>query len=127
MLHELLFSLLGFVGDIVVNDGATFRVKDGFDLLKESEKVLVNRIAPLGWFYVKLGDMVHRYDVSWGTQRTPKAYMSAAVQGVSDLLSEYVSDVAYLEQLILTDGPIPLNQVQQHLQKVNNIYHTYYE
>jgi hypothetical protein len=118
MLHELLFSLLGFVGDVIIDDGHTYRVKDGFDLLRESEKDLVNRISPLGWYYVRLTDTVQKYDVSWANVERNRVYMASAVQGVSDLLAEYVADVAFIEQLILSDGPMPLSQVLQHLQKV---------
>lgn len=118
MLHELLFSLLGFTGDVIIDDGATFRVKDGFDLLRESEKDLVNRISPLGWYYVHLSDAVQRYDMNWTNVTRKRVYMAAAVQGIADLLAEYVADVAYMEQLVLTDGPMPLSQVQQHMQKV---------
>lgn len=121
MLHELLFSLLGFVGDIIVEENGTFKVKDGFDLLSEGERDQINRIAPLGWYYNSLGRFVQRYDVSWGGTTKPKVYMSGLVQGVSDLLQEYCSDVSYLEQLILSEGPIPLSQILQHLQKVFSI------
>lgn len=121
MLHELLFSLLGFTGDIIVDDGVTFRVKDGFDLLRESERDLVNRIAPLGWYYVKFGGIIERNDIGWGQQSLPRVYMMSVAQGMSDLLTEYVADVSFLEQLVLSDGPMPLNQVLQHLHKVRSL------
>jgi hypothetical protein len=121
MLHELLFSLLGFVGDIIVDDGNTFRVKDGFDLLRESERDLVNRIAPLGWYYVKFGVLIERNDIGWGQQSQPRVYMMSMAQGLSDLMTEYVADVSFLEQLVLSDGPMPLNQVLQHLHKVRRL------
>lgn len=118
MLHELLFSLLGFTGDIIIEEGGAYKVKDGFDLLREGERDQINRIAPLGWYYTNLGSIVQRYDVSWSPTARPEAYMTGLVQGVSDLLQEYVADVSYLEQLILSEGPIPLSQILQHLQKV---------
>ena len=40
MLHDILLSLLGFTGDVIVCDGSTFKVKPGFDKLSESEQVL---------------------------------------------------------------------------------------
>ena len=107
-----------FVGDIIVEKGGTYSVKDGFDLLREAERDQVNRIVPLGWYYVNLSATVRKYDICWGQDSKPKAYYSALAQGVSDLLQEYVSDVSYLEQLILSEGPIPLSQILQHLQKV---------
>ena len=118
MLHELFFALLGFIGDIIVEKDGTFGVKDGFDLLREGEREQVNRLAPLGWYYVYLRDKVAQNDLGWSTSAKSKVYMISLVQGVSDLLQEYVGDISYLEQLVLTDGPIPLSQVLQHLQKV---------
>eukprot|EP01032_Pedospumella_encystans_P010136 gene10136-11874_t len=117
MLHELLFALLGFVGDIIIEKNDTFCIKDGFDLLREGERDQVNRLAPLGWYYVNLGNKVAQHDIGWSKSVQAKAYMTSMVQGVSDLLQEYVADVSYLEQLILADGPVPLSQVLQHLQK----------
>lgn len=51
MLHELLFGLLGFTGDILVGneDNTSFQVKPGFDLVSISERDQLNKIAPLGW------------------------------------------------------------------------------
>jgi phosphoribosyl-ATP pyrophosphohydrolase len=45
--------------------------------------------------------------------------MASVAQAVSDLLEEYVADLSFLEQLVLCDGPIPLSQVLQHLQKAS--------
>lgn len=118
MLHELLFALLGFVGDIIVERDGTFCVKDGFDFFREGERDQVNRLAPLGWYYVNLGHKVAQNDLGWASSVNSKAYMVSMVQGVADLLQEYVGDVSYLEQLIIADGPIPLSQILQHLQKV---------
>lgn len=122
MLHELLFALLGFVGDIIVEKDNTYCVKDGFDFLREGERDQVNRLAPLGWYYVNLGQKVAQNDLGWASSVKSKAYMISMVQGVADLLQEYVGDISYLEQLVLADGPVPLSQVLQHLQKVNVLF-----
>lgn len=42
MLHEILLSLLGFTGDIIVRDGDTFRVANDFNLLTEAEHVIMH-------------------------------------------------------------------------------------
>jgi hypothetical protein len=51
MIHELLLGLLGFTGDILIEDvdNNTIHVKPGFDLLTQSERDQLNKIAPLGW------------------------------------------------------------------------------
>ena len=117
MLSELFLALLGFPGDIIVEDESTFKVKDGFDLLTQAEKEQINRVAPLGWYYVRLGAFMNEYDIQWGDREENfQAYRTSMSLGVSDLLSEYAGDVAYLEQLVF-EGPIPLSHVLLHLQK----------
>ena len=39
MLHEILLSLLGFAGDIIIDVQDTFAVEENFDLVTASEKV----------------------------------------------------------------------------------------
>lgn len=128
MLNELFFSLVGFTGDVIIETDETFKVKDGFDLLREAEKDQLNKIAPLGWYYVNFDKIVQKYDLSWNKDNhgnTFHIYHVGMVQGVADLLEEYIEDVSYLEKLVLTEGPIPLSQVLQHLQKVNELLRLY--
>lgn len=139
MLHELLLSLLGFTGDVIIEDAKkkTFRIKDGFDLLLQSEIDLINRIVPLGWYYNSLTAFVGRYDIGWGrtfaqfkksskssssdggTSSAPvfHCYHTGMSSGIADLLEEYTNDISYLEQISLTDGPIPLGKLMQFVQK----------
>lgn len=123
MLHEILLSLLGFTGDIIIDKDDTFQVADCIDLLTIAERDQINRIVPCGWFYIKLGDFVSQYELQWNGQGSssydccPQAYRTALCMGVSDLLAEYADDIAYLEQLILSEGPVPLSHVLQHVQK----------
>lgn len=121
VLNELFFALLGFTGDVMIEDGEVFRVCDGCDMFSEAEKLQLNRILPLGWFYTKFNDIVSRYDISWKNSKSPSGcqiFKAALSLSVSDMLTEYVDNVTYLEQLVLTDGPVPLSHVTQHLQKV---------
>ena len=39
MLHEIVLSLLGFTGDIIIQVNDTFAVEPGFELLSDAEKV----------------------------------------------------------------------------------------
>ena len=60
------------------------------------------------------------YEVKWGVRLgdpDSQFYRTAMTQGIADLLTEYTSDIAYLEQLVLAEGPIPLSHVLHHLQK----------
>ena len=39
MLHDIILSLLGFTGDVIVCEDDRFKVKPGFDKLSQSEQV----------------------------------------------------------------------------------------
>lgn len=41
--------------------------------------------------------------------------------GISDIQQEYIEDIAYLEQLLINTGPMPLSNILQHLQKVYHV------
>lgn len=120
MLHEIFLSLLGFTGDIIIESQDTFLVSTSFDLLTSAERQQINRIVPLGWFYSNLSSFVVFYEVKWGVRLgdpDSQFYRTAMSQGIAELLSEYTADIAYLEQLVLSEGPIPLSHVLHHLQK----------
>jgi hypothetical protein len=122
MQNDLLFALLGFTGDVIVEENDTFRVRDGYDGLKESEKDQINRISPLGWIYIKLFEFTQKYDVGWGKMidvNKFEAYKIALAQGLNDLLQAYTDDITYLEQQIVGAELIPLSYVMQYFQKVS--------
>ncbi len=119
--HELFSSFLGFTGDIIIDDGKTFRIRDGFSLEREAERHQINSLVPLGWFYMQLNSLVDKYSVRWGITHNDshfELYKAAVAQGVDDLLHEYVNDVSYIDQLVLSEGAVPLSHVWQHVQKV---------
>ena len=121
MIHEILLALLGFPGEILIedNDKKLFRVRDGIPYLQQGERAQIDRLAPLGWYYKWLQLFIEKYDIKWGGIRGSifQAYKSALSAAIADLLGTYSHDIAYLEQLILTEGPIPLSRVVHHLQK----------
>jgi hypothetical protein len=43
------------------------------------------------------------------------------ITGISDIQQEYIEDIAYLEQLLINTGPMPLSHILQHLQKVYHV------
>jgi hypothetical protein len=118
MQNELLFALLGFTGDIIVEDQNSFKVCDGFDLFNQAEKDQVNRIVPLGFLYCKLEEYVREFDITWNNSNV-NLYKAALAQGVNDLLKIYADDVTYFEQYILqVDSVVPLSHTTQFFQKV---------
>jgi hypothetical protein len=135
MLHELLACLLGFTGDILIEDNInnTIRVRDGFDLLSKAELEQANRIAPLGWYYLRLRAFVSKHDIRWGcisaydNNQGFKAYKTAMSAGIEDLLEVYMYDIAFIEQTILIEGPIPLSKLLQYVLKYTIILPVIYK
>ena len=120
MLQDLLVALLGFTGDVIVEREDTFSVVEGFDLLSISEREAMNKICPLGWFYVKLRLFSERHAVQWGSSSSEdgfQSYLAAISAGLGDFLHEYVADVSALEHQILSEGPLPLSYLATSLQK----------
>lgn len=116
MLHELLLSLVGFTGDIIIDVKDTFRVNPGFNLLNDSELEYISKIVPLGWYYNKLQAFVYSYELQWKESgKIFEVYVAAMCVGISDILNDYVNEVALLEQILAMDGVIHLSQIYQHL------------
>ena len=120
MLQDLFASMLGFTGDIIIDTGLTFRVRDGISLHRESERYSINIIAPLGWHYVHLNKLFEKYRSNWSLHRDEgcELYKTAVVSAIDDILHEYVEDVSYMEQYFSSDGSAPLSVIIQHFQKV---------
>ena len=65
MLRDLLLGLLGFPGDILILDDESLRVRHDFDMLTIGERDQVNKMAPMGWFYLKLRNFVRDRTIKW--------------------------------------------------------------
>lgn len=120
MLHDILLSLIGLTGDVIVEMNDTFKVIANFDLLSQGEIKIIDRIVPLGWFYSRLLHFVERKAIRWGSSGDREGfqlYLAAFGSGLEDFLHEYVADVAALEHQILKEGPIPLSFIVHALQK----------
>ena len=119
MLHELLLSLLGITGEIIVQNHQTleFAIRDGFDLLAVSEREQIQKIVPLGAFYKYLTSFVRMHDNRWGVCSS-KVYIAAFCSGLEDILDRYTRDVAFVERIANVEGPLPLSFLHHHLQKV---------
>jgi hypothetical protein len=142
MLRDLLLGLLGFPGDILSLEDDTMRVRHDFDMLTIGERDQVNKLAPMGWFYLKLRNFVSDCAIKWendhigdigegsvGADDRKKSslsslssssnqlYLTAMSKGVEQLILDYVDDVTYLDLLIEKEGPMPLSQISSHLKK----------
>jgi hypothetical protein len=119
MIHELLLTLLGFTGDILIEtpDKSSIQVKPGFDLLTPSERDQLNKIAPLGWYYSHLVSFVEQHEIQWGQTHRVHTYLTAMSLGIQDYLEEYNASIAELENRVVCEGTVPLSYVTQHFQK----------
>lgn len=64
---------------------------------------------------------VDAHEIQWklneNVNKRDQSYQYAYALAISDLLAEYCEDIAYLEQFILMEGPVPLSYLYQYLQK----------
>lgn len=129
VLHDILLAFLGFTGDIIVEGipsdcieekQATFHVKDGFPGINNAEREQINKIVPLGWYYLRFDDYIKKYDISWdGIYEGSQTYRMAICAALQDLQQEYMDDIADLEELLNLEETLPLSHFLHHVQKVS--------
>ena len=66
---------------------------------------------------MKLNQFCELYQPSWSNAANVQAYKAAVGLGMSDFLEDYVECVTALEEMVLLEGPVPLNEVHQRLHK----------
>ena len=54
MLHEILFALLGKTGNFIKDFEDRFEIDPNINFLNQSEKVQINIICKLGFYYSRL-------------------------------------------------------------------------
>lgn len=54
MLHELLLSLIGKPGQIIIHGDGCFKIDPYIDFISEPEKDILNKICMLGYHYCKI-------------------------------------------------------------------------
>lgn len=125
----------------MILDDDSLRVRHDFDMLTIGERDQVNKMAPMGWFYLKLRNFVRDRTIKWENdhigegsggvddrKKSPSApssssnqlYLTAMSKGVEQLILDYVDDVTYLDLLIEKEGPMPLSQISSHLKKYSH-------
>lgn len=142
VLHDLLFALLGFPGDIIISEidcaasqqevaGAgrdclhlfqpgTFRMKDGYPEISDAERDQINRLVPLGRYYLCFSNYAKHYMVGWRRDRQPRQlYRLALASALRDLLQEYEEDIGELEVVAVEEACLPFSHLLQFLQKVS--------
>lgn len=129
MLHEILLSLLGFTGDVIVqnNKNSTFHVKPGFDKFSEAETEQINNLVPIGWYYTQINKYLSKYKPNWVGIKNISVYKSAISIGIQDFVEEYTQAVVSIEQMILVEGPMPLNYIINYFHKYTLVFPVVYE
>lgn len=128
LLHDILLALLGFTGDIIVEefsiDGVegkrtTFHVRDGYPDISDAERDQIDKIVPLGWYYLRFDEYMKKYDISWdGIYEGSQMYRMAICAALQDLQQEYMDDIANLEEILNLEESLPLSHFLHHVQKV---------
>lgn len=129
MLHELVFVLLGYPGDIFVpyppTEPSTFAIPTDFPLLHTTERECLNRLGQLGWIYLQINSFlsttkdIKRND----TSRPHGAYVQALVTSLDQSLNDYRNDILDMEKRILSKedeaggGIVPLSLLVANLNR----------
>ncbi|KAG1296905.1 hypothetical protein G6F66_003072 [Rhizopus arrhizus] len=132
MLHELLFVLSGYPGDVFVPSPTqvptTFAIPPGFPLLHSAERDSLNRFGQLGWTYSQINDFVtSTKDLKLSKQPSETnnkphgAYIQALLTCIETTLNEYRHDILEIEKSILNKeddaglGVVPISLIAAKL------------
>lgn len=113
MLHELLFVLLGYPGDVFVasppSASTTFAIPDNFPLLHPTERECLNRLGQLGWTYLQINQFIASVKdlkllptATHDSSQPHGAYIQALVTCIELTLNDYRTDILAMEQRILS-------------------------
>lgn len=109
MLHELLFVLMGYSGDVFVpfpsaEDSSTFSIPANFPLLHSTERDSLNRLGRLGWQYFKINQFITtvKESRSKNKEQPHGAYVQALVTSIESTMLEYKQDILDMESRILS-------------------------
>ncbi|KAF6135742.1 hypothetical protein GIB67_028598 [Kingdonia uniflora] len=135
MLHELLLALIGYTGDLIIDQrehhnsldnplpgDCTFKLAPDLSFIEIPERDAIERLISLGYYYKELDNFATRSrDLSWTrssstetrTSGKPSVYRRAIANGIVEILSVYRSAVLHVEQKLLSD-PIPILATVTH-------------
>lgn len=102
MLHEVIYALSGFPGDVVVltrspslTESATLRVAEGVPLLEKTERSCLDRILRLGASAIDLEFMIDTDSKS--------LYRQGAFAAAREILDGFHNDVLSLEEKLVAE------------------------
>jgi len=125
MLHEILLGLLGECGGIIHEVEGKFKVRKDCYFLNGSEQQLVNMILQVASHYKYLCKFVSKYGaMSTGLkyilsnsdeEEAPGLYLKAYSRGIKNLLDEYRSRIASIEQEYLQGRTVTIPSLLEYL------------
>lgn len=145
MLHELLLSLLGYTGDLIIDEREhqnslgipisdehrSFKLAPDISFIQPSDRDLIERIISLGFYYRELDRFATKSrNLSWIRSANPNnelsnknvqdkqsVYRRAIANGIVEILSVYRSAVLHIEQKLLSESIPILATITQGLNK----------
>ncbi|KAK7344425.1 hypothetical protein VNO77_14001 [Canavalia gladiata] len=149
MLHELLLALLGYTGDLIIDqrdqltaetpisDECTFKLAPDISFIDPSDRELIERIIVLGFYYREMERFSAKSrNLSWirsanvnplEKREKHSVYRRALANGIVEILSVYRSAVLHIEQKLLSETMPILATVTQGLNKFFSILPPLYE
>ena len=115
MLHELLLSLVGYSGNVIVETRDGFQLAPDFPHLHPSERELINKICCLGYYFLQIDSYVQKH-----SQFSPVQgfYVRAMCEGINLILDSYRGCILKAEQQVLVDPSTSLSHLLHILYEV---------
>ncbi len=115
MLHELLLSLVGYSGNVIVETREGFLLSPDFPFLHPSERALINKICSLGYYFLQIDSFVQSHS-KFST--IEGFYIRAICEGINGILDSYRACVLKAEQQVLADPSTSLSHLLHILYEV---------
>ncbi|KAM3185712.1 hypothetical protein ACTXT7_005824 [Hymenolepis weldensis] len=129
MLHELLFSLLGYPGDIctIVREGDSStdpkcRVKlisEKLPFITPSEIQLITQILQIGGSYVRLKDFIKKFTMPG----SGSVYLSNLAFGIDEVLTQYRDMISSVESDLLKTPSLGVTYILSKVEPYRSILH----
>ena len=103
MLHEIVFSLVGYTGQLIERKSGGFQLNLDVTGVEAHERELINRIVSVGYHYWVVASFVSSIHKEEGSEKNRSLYVRAVVRGMEELLDAYRSSILMLEQTMLRD------------------------
>lgn len=129
MQHEIIMSLAGISGDIIIDNGNNFIIDNNIDFITQSEKELLLKIIQVGYHYKYLNEFVSLCNSSKreGINNLPNCINYIFIDGLylrgfsyclQDILIEYGNDLREIERIYMKDNTLSLLFLYHKIQKV---------